>query len=300
MYILLVPLLLLVLTIIGIVLLVIRKYKMSAVMIVTALVVNVYTETFPLHFLQSVSSEQFSSKSESHLCVLTYNLGHLDCNVNNYASLDSFFRMKNADLLILPECRPQIRPEVHSILRHLYPYNITDAFDIDPRYIETFVYSRYPIEKVSHLSDYVYSMNIVLPNQQRLCLVACHLQSNQWHSSLNGGDGLLKNIHNGYQKRLKQTEIIIDSITNIEIPIIVCGDMNDISGSSVLRTLQNGINLNDAWWEGGCGYGPTFTGKHLYLRLDHILYSHHLSLKHVWIPSVNYSDHRPLIAEFRW
>ena len=82
--------------------------------------------------------------------------------------------------------------------------------------------------------------------------------------------------------------------------VIVAGDLNDWCGSTTLNTLMGeGENaLKDAWWEGGNGFGFTYQGWHLRLRLDHILYSDGLELQDVKVIDSNLSDHRPLIARF--
>jgi len=82
--------------------------------------------------------------------------------------------------------------------------------------------------------------------------------------------------------------------------VIVAGDLNDWCGSTTLNTLMGeGENaLKDAWWEGGNGFGFTYQGWHLRLRLDHILYSDGLKLNDVKVIDSNLSDHRPLKASF--
>lgn len=61
-------------------------------------------------------------------------------------------------------------------------------------------------------------------------------------------------------------------------PVIVTGDLNDWCRSDCFETLM-GSDLKDAWWEGGNGFGWTYFGWNLRLRLNHILYS--LSLIHI-------------------
>lgn len=82
--------------------------------------------------------------------------------------------------------------------------------------------------------------------------------------------------------------------------VIVAGDLNDWCGSTTLNTLMGeGENaLKDAWWEGGNGFGFTYQGWHLRLRLDHILYSGGLELNDVKVIDSDLSDHRPLVAYF--
>lgn len=82
--------------------------------------------------------------------------------------------------------------------------------------------------------------------------------------------------------------------------VIVAGDLNDWCGSTTLNTLMGeGDNaLKDAWWEGGNGFGFTYQGWHLRLRLDHILYSDGVELNDVRVIDSDLSDHKPLVADF--
>ena len=79
----------------------------------------------------------------------------------------------------------------------------------------------------------------------------------------------------------------------------VMGDMNDVSGSYTINRIKE-AGLKDAWWEGGGGYGATFHGKGLRLRIDHILYDYkELELTGVRVIDNNLSDHNALMASFR-
>lgn len=80
-------------------------------------------------------------------------------------------------------------------------------------------------------------------------------------------------------------------------PVIVAGDLNDWCGSDCLNVLMRN-DLKDAWWEGGCGFGWTYFGWHMRLRLDHILYSDDLELVDVKVVDSDLSDHKPLVANF--
>lgn len=82
-------------------------------------------------------------------------------------------------------------------------------------------------------------------------------------------------------------------------PVIVAGDLNDWNGSNCLKTLM-GIDLKDAWQEGGKCFGWTFFGWGLRLRLDHILYCDELELVDVKVIDSDLSDHKPLVAKFRF
>lgn len=107
-----------------------------------------------------------------------------------------------------------------------------------------------------------------------------------------------------------RTDPSTGSETNM--PVIVAGDQNDWCGSDCLDVLiglkgsrsLKGLSgdkdqLKDAWWEGGNGFGWTYFGWHLRLRLDHILYSDELELVDVKVIDSDLSDHKPLVARFR-
>ena len=110
-------------------------------------------------------------------------------------------------------------------------------------------------------------MDINIYENFSLKIVACHLESNQSNSSLQKGGGFIKNIKRGYEIRNKEAKMICDSLSQYQGPLIIAGDLNDISGSNTLNTLQKELDLSDAWWKSGFGYGATSFSKHLYFRL---------------------------------
>lgn len=90
----------------------------------------------------------------------------------------------------------------------------------------------------------------------------------------------------------------IDDTRAVGRPVIVAGDLNDWCGSDCLDILMSN-DLKDVWWEGGNGFGWTYFGWHLRLRLDHILYSGELKLVDVKVIDSDLSDHKPLMARFK-
>lgn len=111
---------------------------------------------------------------------------------------------------------------------------------------------------------------------------------------------LYRNMALGYEARLLGAELIREEIEHTDIPIIVCGDMNDLSGSPSLRKICGGsTHLRDAWWEKGFGFGFTFSGKGMRFRLDHVLYSCGVELAGVKLTEkgLGVSDHRGVIVK---
>ena len=124
-------------------------------------------------------------------------------------------------------------------------------------------------------------------------LVHVHLRTNSYDTAMSKSKGKRQKVHNVYEKLQ-----------------FGYGDFNDLSGARCVRTIQNCRShnihpdhrdrLNDAWWRGGRGFGFTFVEQKLRLRLDHILYSKEFDLQAVRVDTVSYSDHRPLIADFKF
>lgn len=294
MFILITPILIPLLFIIGIILVLVRKYYLGAVAMISTIALNIFTESIPFHFNNTKTID------DNNIKILTYNIKYgnnkLKSQTDNFIS---FVKEQQADILVLPESWLAKMPEIEQELCNLYTYCITDNYKEDKKYIETYVFSLFPINNVERIGNYIYTLDINIGEDKILKLAACHLQSNQWHSQLNGGEGLLSNIHKAYEARNIQAQQICDSLSNWTGPMIVCGDMNDISGSESINILQEKLKLHDAWWKKGLGYGATFADKGLFLRLDHILFSpQFLSIQNVTVTDADFSDHYPLTATF--
>lgn len=300
MFILLVPFLIILLFILSILFFIRRSLKAGAFFLFASLLFNYCTQTIPFH-----PSFLFNSfeKKENQIRILSYNIkynsDYLRHNNDSLSALISFIQQQDADILVLPESRlNSTNKELRKKLDRIYPYNLSSGYDGNDYYTETYVFSRYPVCNVKQYGKhYIYEMNIYLADNNIIKLVACHLASNQSNSSLRKGKGFIQNILNGYEKREQEVKMICDSLLHHEGPIIIAGDLNDISGSKTLNTLQNRLKLNDAWWKTGFGYGATSVSKKLFFRLDHILYSNHFKSTVTAVPNINFSDHYPIITD---
>ena len=205
---------------------------------------------------------------------------------------------QNADILVLPESRiNSTNKKLRKKLDKIYPYNLGSVYNGNELYLETYVFSRYPICNVKQYGNYyIYEVDINFSYNFTMKLIACHLESNQSNSSLRNGEGFINNIKKGYETRNKEAKMICDSLSQYQGPLIIAGDLNDISGSNTLNTLQKELDLSDAWWKSGFGYGATSFSKNLYFRLDHILFSHHFKSTSIEITKVDFSDHYPIVT----
>ncbi len=86
--------------------------------------------------------------------------------------------------------------------------------------------------------------------------------------------------------------------THHNLPVILCGDFNDVPTSRVYRRLSE--SFDDTWAKIGQGDGFTIPADKPNRRIDYIwVYKHQpLIPLRAWVPASEASDHRPVVAEF--
>ena len=164
----------------------------------------------------------------------------------------------------------------------------------------------------------VFSVDLTMLDGQTVTVYNCHLRSGGY-SSVRRSMGEEKTWLSGLPKywreyrlgrRIRDYEAdnirnVLDTLRTGSMGVVMAGDFNDFSGSYCLRRicrnrdLEGSIRLSDAWLKRGNGFGFTYDGWHLRLRLDHILYTPStLRLRNVQVLDTDLSDHRILIADF--
>lgn len=103
-----------------------------------------------------------------------------------------------------------------------------------------------------------------------------------------------------YGMRLQQARSLADMAAQLPRPLILAGDLNAPEHSPVIQALL-GVDLRDAFGEGGVGWGYTL-GHALrpgisFLRLDHILVSADIGIARAWAGGKQASEHRPVVAD---
>jgi endonuclease/exonuclease/phosphatase family metal-dependent hydrolase len=97
--------------------------------------------------------------------------------------------------------------------------------------------------------------------------------------------------------RAMQANAIDSIVKRQDLPLVICGDFNDMPGAYAYHTIKG--NLKDAFVSRGFGLGRTYRKIFPTLRIDYILYDESiLSSKAYSTPNVNLSDHNPVIATF--
>ena len=229
MYILLIPIIIVFFILVSILFFIRRSLIAGAIFLFAAIILNSYTQTFPFH------PSYYLNKP----------------NKDDFSALISYIQQQDADILVLPESRiNSTSKDLRKKLNKIYPYYLGSEYKGNEFYIETYVFSRYPISNVKQYDNhYIYEVDINIYENFSLKIVACHLKSNQSNSNLQKGGGFIKNIKRGYEIRNKEAKMICDSLSQYQGPLIIAGDLNDISGSNTLNTLQKELDLSDAWME---------------------------------------------------
>lgn len=327
--ILIVPLLIVVLSILAVVLLVCQCWIYSGCSFLLAIIFNVWSQTFPIHITHN------RLKETKTLRILTYNVNRahpLSKNEGTSNDLIHFVERHDPDIILLQEYNYLLYPEVREKLSSVFPYGL--ASECKNNRFKT-VFSKYPIENYEQLwvlpNDQRFEIlqhawysrvregereilpvcsMVVKVGVHNIRIINCHLMSNNFSVVIRnlkkkgknyfyGILSIMARMDYGYSVRKLQADLVADYLTVCnEDAFIVCGDFNDISGSSTLRSFSK-IGLRNAWWDKGCGFGFTFHGMRLRLRLDHVLYTGaSLRLYKVFVPHSKCSDHYPVVCDF--
>jgi endonuclease/exonuclease/phosphatase family metal-dependent hydrolase len=283
---------------------------------------NHLTNTFQIRF-----SQKQPSRPDNAFTFLSYNVRLF--NVYNWID-DPAVRSNIYDFLLNED--PDVLCVQEYFINKHDPWNNTRSFRrLHQRYkyiefsstnngnfnfgIATF--SKYPIintgkvnfENSSNISIY---SDIVI-NNDTVRVLNNHLQSVQFtQDNLNFIDslGLHRNRRNvsgivditdklkdAFNRRSRQTEIIVNKIQESPYPVIITGDFNDTPVSYTYRRLRK-QGLKDAFVTSGSGIGNTYVARVPLFRIDYILYSTGLESFYFDSPRIVLSDHYPLKCEF--
>jgi endonuclease/exonuclease/phosphatase family metal-dependent hydrolase len=149
-------------------------------------------------------------------------------------------------------------------------------------------------------------------NGQRIRIFATHLQSLRFDGNdytaiktvakagsgaVNKSKGVLKKFQQAYMLRSRQAELVRREMDDSPYPAIICGDFNDIPNSFTYAKIKG--DRNDAFLKCGFGIGRSFASISPTLRIDFILADKKLEVLQFKKTKLYYSDHYPLVADFK-
>jgi len=170
---------------------------------------------------------------------------------------------------------------------------------------ELYLASRYPIRKVEDFNDGHWSVSTSAVCYEldtpygkipfiNLRLASPHqqLESVRWRSLSAPAE-----VQDNSSKRLKQSQIISQYAAGLGPTVLLAGDFNTPSGSSILRQCWAGFS--DAFSFAGCGFGHTYYSRRVSTRIDYIMAGSSWRCCRCWVgPDVG-SAHRPVIGELK-
>ncbi len=113
------------------------------------------------------------------------------------------------------------------------------------------------------------------------------------------GLGLLRRFRDGAVRRSQQADTVASHIRACRLPVVVCGDFNDLPYSYTYSAFNN--FLANAQQSVGAGVGATYHGRLPGLRIDN-QFATPARLEPAWLKvheEVTYSDHYPLEVVYR-
>ena len=259
-----------------------RKWKFGVFVLVSVVILNIVSETFPTNLCKN-------NDVRADLKVLCYNVRSSDSLFfQRQKMMAESLIAESADVVFLCEFAMWRGKQLDSIMTNKGSYK---------RYYKSgtncVYYSKFPLDTIRP----VYSNPIhpkrtltnrvnVMVGKDTITIVGCHLSSGRNH------------FVEAYKERCREADSIYACMQDVKNPIIVLGDMNDISGSYAINRIKS-VELANAWWKGGFGYGTTYHGNGLRLRIDQILYQEsRFELRNVKVIGSDLSDHNALVAEF--
>ena len=289
----------------AVILLALKKWKLSVSFLFFAFICNWYCETMPVNIISSDDEESDA------LTVMSFN-----CNIPPEFRYDTLKR--NGLIKLIDEVSPDIffltenyvfwEDSLWVAIHDQYPYR-TGQYNA----IGNYFYSKYPIiEELEYDGQSKHNIFCQIDYKgTAVNLFGVHFSSNNYNAAAeymtpdsvqNRHDmkAYLRNILNAGKLRRDEALQVVATIDTLKSqgqtnPTMVMGDFNDVGGSPTLRILES-AGLKDAWWKVGVGYGATIHNPLPY-RIDHIMYDDRLKLESIRkINTEDISDHQALVV----
>lgn len=176
------------------------------------------------------------------------------------------------------------------------------------------IFSRFPIVDKGRVEfgfptkNQVIYVDVRLPGKDTLRVYNMHLESmaieekdvatavGSEEGFKSKGRSIARRLKGGFIARSRQVQRLLAHIQESPYPVLVCGDLNDVPSTYTYQQLRR--HLNNAFEEGGNGFGFTYNGK-LPLRIDNQFYSDALELLEFDVlRHITFTDHFPVEATY--
>ena len=240
----------------------------------------------------------------SSVRIATYNIHEFiskeDLSLVN--DLAEFIKSNNIDIICFQEFRAPYflnKKELISYFDFL-PYHFIKEADMEE--IGMAIFSRYPIIRAQRVDfentgNGIIWTDLQINSKKVFRIINNHLQTTNYERNRNADiSGKIEFLKKNSILRAHQADVVRSIIDTTTIPVIVCGDFNDIPTSYTFSTIK-GKDLVDGFREAGSWLGGTYRGMGGLLRIDYILHSKGFRCVDYSNPNIDLSDHRPVISE---
>lgn len=255
-------------------------------------------------------SETDLPKTENDFVVMSYNVRLF--NLFKWLNDDyvpqeivGFINEQNPDILCIQEYSTSAKVDLK-----VYPYKYVFMHGNKIKTGQA-IFSKYPIIDEGNLVFPESNNNAIFADIKKgkdiIRVYNIHLQSikispdvNEISENIDGinqkkSEVVIKRISKAFKKQQEQAEIIMNHKKDCELPIIICGDMNNSAYSYVYRIIKG--KLNDTFEEAGTGFGQTYKFRYYPARIDYIFADPIMKVKNFKsFPEFINSDHSPIIT----
>ena len=213
-------------------------------------------------------------------------------------SIEKFIKKKNPEIICFQEFDKLLSPEFKD-----YPYKYFHSFGSNINR-GSCIYSKFPILKRGKInfdnSNHGGIYIDIKKGRDTLKIINIHFES----IGLSRKDTLFVerdffSLNNKIQKTFNKQKIqaskISDFLSKIEIPAIICSDLNNNAFSIPYKKMS--FEKKDAFVEAGNGFGHTYFFGFFPLRIDYILVDKSLKVLSFSTFEENLSDHKPIMAK---
>lgn len=282
-----------------------RRWHWALIPLITILCCIPYSTTL----YKFGSTDEGNSKSG--IKIATYNVAMFSRETSGFIAQDILAEMKRqkVDIACFQEYNDQSGDRKNSdSYKEYFPYMARGESDM-------VIYSRYPITNFKNLNFEMTNNSAmwaeIKVGEETFRVYNAHLETTGINRTLhkagkliNQGmevesNALLSAIYGNYTlgmiARAGQANILAMDMRESEVPIIVCGDFNDVPYSYVYNTMLG--DKVDGFKECGSGWMYTFRGGNKKVRIDYIFHDKSLEGVTYYRRDLTYSDHFPVFMK---
>ena len=286
--------------------LVLRRFHWMLMPLITLLCCIPYIGT-----LYQFGNLDETADAQPGLKIASYNVAMFGRETSGFMAQDILSEMKKqkVDIVCFQEYNDHAGDKKNSdSYKDYFPYMAVGQGDM-------VIYSRYPIKKTKNINFEMTNNSAmwaeIEANEVTYRVYNAHLETTGINGTLhraakmsnNGieveGNSLVRAIYGNYTigmiARSGQANMLAMDMREAQVPIIVCGDFNDVPYSYVYNTRLG--DKIDGFKECGSGFMHTFRGGKKMVRIDYIFHDKALHGLSYYKKDLSYSDHYPVFMK---